>query len=174
MRRHVLVALAALSLGVTLSACTGLGGGGVAAAVPIRAVGSASGDSAGPQVFIGGIPMNALVRIHGDVKYTVQPVPPFVTLDGDHTVIVEPLPGKEAEAQRAIESGDLLIRRAGKPSNLNAPGSVRAWKALRARLYAPAPPPPPTPAPAAKPSAIAPTSCDPNDPACQAPRLSTH
>lgn len=176
MRRHLLVVPALLSLAAALSACTGVGGG-AAAAVPLRAVGSASGDATGPQVFLAGVPMNALVKVHGDVKYTVQPVPPFVTLDGDYTVIVEPLPGREAEAQRAIESGDLLIRREGKPSNLNAPGSVRAWKAIREsqRVYVPAarPAPPPPPAPTPQPTGRLPTVCDPNDPACQAPDLRT-
>lgn len=146
---------------------------GVGAAIPLRAVGSASGDAEGPQVFLAGVPMNALVKIHGNVKYTVQPMPPYVTLDGDYTIIVEPLPGKEAETQEAIQRGDMLIRRAGQPGALNAPGSIRAFKAMRAALYAAPPPPPPAPL---KTSAVeselnddASLVCDPNDMSCRLP-----
>lgn len=161
---------------LALAGCTSAGG----TLVPIRATGKASGDAEGPQVFVGGVPMNALVRVHGNVTYTIQAAPPYVTLDGDYTIVVEPMPGKELEAQEAIERGDLLIRREGQPGNLNAPGSVRAMK-LRSearRVYVPAnravppPPPPPAPAPEApKPVGAADGAfCDPNDPACQLAR----
>lgn len=154
-------------LAITLSGCTSAGG----TLVPIRATGKASGDAEGPQVFVAGVPMNALVRVHGNVTYTVQPIPPYVTLDGDYQIVVEPFPGKELEAQQAIERGDLLIRRAGQPGNLNAPGSIRAVKAraelMRARLAAPPPPPPPAPEPSKPVGAAEGAYCDPDDPYCQ-------
>ncbi len=127
-------ALLSIVAAVFLAGCSTAGG----SIVPLRAVGKASGDAEGPQVFLAGIPMNALVRIHGTVTYTVQAMPPYVTLDGDYTIIVEPLPGKEAEAQEAVTRGDMLIRRGGQPSNLNAPGSIRSFKAMRSRVYVPA------------------------------------
>ena len=161
------IAIALLALGLT--GCSSAAG----ALVPLRAVGSASGDATGPQVFLAGVPMNALVKVHGDVKYTVQPMPPYVTLDGDYTVIVEPLPGQEQAAQEAVTSGAMLIRRKGVPGALNAPGSIQSFKAARERMYAPPPPPPPAPLKAA---AIdlelnddATFVCDPNDLSCHLP-----
>ena len=122
--------LLSLAMIFCLIACSSAGG----SLVPIRATGDITGDSAGPQVFIAGIPMNELVKVHGHVKYTVQPVPPYVTLDGDYTIIVEPNVGREAEAKQCLERGDMLIRREGKPAALNAPGSIRTFKAMESAL----------------------------------------
>lgn len=148
----------ALLCAAMLAGCSAAGG----SLVPLRAVGKASGDAEGPQVFLAGVPMNALVRVHGNVSYTVQPMPPYVTLDGDYTIVVEPMPGMEEEAQRAVTTGAMLIRRKGVASNLNAPGSIEAFKAMRARLYTPPPPPPPTPAPIK--ASESGKFCDPDDP----------
>jgi hypothetical protein len=159
--------LAVLLVAALLVGCSSAGG----SLVPIRAVGSAVGDATGPQVFLLDQPMNALVKIHGEVKYTVQPFPPYVTLDGDYTIIVEPLPGREVEAQASIESGALLIRRAGQPSALNAPGSIRSFKASTQALRSYVPPPPAREwGPAPEPIAIAPCG-DPDHPeSCLVPR----
>lgn len=149
---------------------------GVGAAIPLRAVGSASGDAEGPQVFLAGVPMNALVKIHGNVKYTAQPMPPYVTLDGDYTIIVEPLPGQEQAAQEAVSSGAMLIRRRGQPGALNAPGSIQSFKAARERSYIRSLPPAPPPPEPLKTSAVEPEMnddaslvCDPSDLSCRLP-----
>ena len=124
-----------------LSACTGASG----TMVPIKAVGSVAGDMSGPQVFIAGTPVNALLKVHGDLTYTVQPFPPYLTYDGSWNYIIEPVPGKEAEAQAAVTRGDVLIRHAGQPSALNAPGSIAAYKAALMQMYGPKPQPSPEP-----------------------------
>lgn len=116
---------------LSLAACSsGQGGGSL---IPVKAVGSVTGESKGPQVFVAGVPVNALVRVQGNFSYTVQATPPYLTYDGDYTIIVEPLPGREAEAQYAVSSGAILIRRAGVPSALNAPGTIAATNAARAK-----------------------------------------
>ncbi len=53
-RSPMKIAIALLALGLT--GCSSAAG----ALVPLRAVGSASGDATGPQVFLAGVPMNAL------------------------------------------------------------------------------------------------------------------
>lgn len=120
--------------------------------VPIKAVGTAAGDLSGPQVFLAGQAMNALVKVHGNFAYTIQPFPPYLTYDGDWTIIVEPSPGKENEAIAAVTRGDILIRRDGQPSALNAPGTIAAYKAALMAMPKPeSKPPPPPPPPADKP-----------------------
>jgi hypothetical protein len=123
-----------------LTGCTSASG----SLTPIKAVGNASGDMSGPQVFIGGMPVNALVKVHGQIAYTVQPFPPYLTYDGDYTIIVEPVAGHESEAIAAVTRGDLLIRKNGIPQALHAPGTIAAYKAALMRAY---PPPPALPAP---------------------------
>ncbi len=175
-------ALALVVAACSLPACTGMTGStGPAPAGPpalIEATGTISGEGSGPQVLVNGIPLNALVRYQGKVTYHVNPLSrPPVTLEGDYTIIVEPLPGREAEAQQAVDSGDLLILRDGKASGLNAPGSIRAFLQMRAsleRFYAaparqnPPLPTPPEPTPLPKPIGVTvahtSTCCDPNDP----------
>ncbi len=135
--RHALqffVLLALLAAPYCLSGCQS--GGGSVTTSPLTAEGSANGDSTGPQVKLFGQPVTALVKIHGEVQYTIQPFPPYVTLDGDYTIIVEPIQGREHEAQMAVRYGHLLIRRNGQPAQLNAPGSIRAFKAATASMKA--------------------------------------
>ena len=126
-KRVLGAALLSLSL-LGLGACSGMSGGG-STVIPLRAVGKVAGDMTGPQVFILDQTVNALIKVHGDFSYTVQPFPPYLTYDGNFQFLVEPLPGHEAEAIQAVDNGDLLIRRAGVPGALNAVGTIRAWKA---------------------------------------------
>lgn len=146
-----------------LAGCASMGGSGTL--TPIKAVGAASGDMSGPQVFIGGQPVNALVKVHGNLTYTVQPFPPYLTYDGDYTIIVEPIVGRETEAIAAVARGDLLIRKNGVPQALHSPGTIAAYKAELMRLYAPkreAPPPPPPVKPVAVlPECVGPTCAVP-------------
>ncbi len=120
---------------VVLTGCASGQGGGTL--IPVKAVGSISGDSSGPQVLIAGVPMNALLKIHGQFTYSVQPVAPFVSYDGDWNYIIEPVPGMEVEAQNAVLRGDILIRHDGAPSTLNAPGSIAAYKAAIYKSFYP-------------------------------------
>ena len=135
MRNLVLAAL-------FLTGCSAAGGGSL---VPVRAVGSVAGDMSGPQVFIAGMPVNALLKVHGDLTYTVQPFPPYLTYDGSWNYIIEPVPGREAEAQAAVQRGDILIRHAGVVGTLNAPGSIAGYKAALMQMYGPKPQPSPEP-----------------------------
>ena len=153
-----------------LSACTGASG----SLIPVKAVGSADGTLTGPQVFIAGVPVNALVKVHGTFTYTVQPMPPYLTYDGSWSYIVEPVAGREAEAQAAVLRGDILIRHEGQPAALNAPGSIARYQATLQRMYAPkphpedAPAPVPTPPPApSKQVAESSTAC--TGPECDVP-----
>ncbi len=146
---------------VVLTGCASGAGGGTL--IPVKAVGSVSGDLSGPQVFIAGVPVNALLKVHGNLTYTVQPFPPYLTYDGDWNYIIEPAPGMDVEAQNAVLRGDVLIRHEGQPSTLNAPGSIAAYKAAIYKSFYPdkaaAPALPAVPAPS-KPI----TCCDPTDP----------
>lgn len=45
--------------------------------------------------------------------------------------IVEPTPGNEERALQAVENGDVVILRKGKPSQLDAPGSIERRRASR-------------------------------------------
>lgn len=130
-----------------------------------RAVVHVNGDFDG-QTFMEAVPTSALVRAHGDMTVTLRAYPPpFLVVDGDGNVIVEPLPGKEAEAQAAVRAGHILIRRAGVAGDLNAPGTraayiggfMRLQKAREAKAAAPAPP-----APAGTSSTVEPA--DPKEP----------
>ncbi len=133
--------------------------------VPVRAVGTVEGTAVGPQVFVGPIPMNALVRVTGKYSYTAQPFPPYLTIDGDYSIVVEPLPGREAEAQRAVATGAILIRRAGVAGSLNRTGTAAAMRDGPRYLKpvpdtAPKPPPPPPPVEHPCPP-VAACDCDP-------------
>lgn len=73
-----------------------------------------------------GLMQISLVRWHGNGSITIRPIHPYITFDGDSTWVVEPAPGKEREAQEAVMSGRILIRRNGVPSALHAPGTIAA------------------------------------------------
>jgi len=109
-----------------------------------RAVVHVNGDFDG-QTFVEAVPTSALVRAHGSMTVTLRAYPaPFLVIDGDGNVIVEPLPGQEAEAMRAVREGAILIRRNGVAGDLNAPGTRAAYigalmAAQRARDAAAAP-----------------------------------
>lgn len=154
----------AFAVSFVVVACQG--GGGVVHVGPdptpdrgFRAVSHISGDWDG-QAFMETIPVTALVRAHGQLTVTVRAFPPpFLVIDGDVQTIVEPLPGKEAEAVDAVQTGSILIRRAGVVGALNPVGSRDAYVAAAvaaqdARAAAKAkgevtPPPPPQETPPA-------------------------
>lgn len=73
-----------------------------------------------------GLMQLSLVRWHGNGSITIRPIHPYLTFDGDSTWVVEPAPGKEREAQHAVRTGAILIRRNGVPGALNAPGTIAA------------------------------------------------
>lgn len=105
-----------------------------------RAVAHINGDFDG-QTFAESIPTSALVRAHGDFTVTLRAWPaPFLVVDGTADVIVEPLPGREAEAMAAVRAGHIMVRRNGVPGDLNPPGTraakiaglIRASRAAKA------------------------------------------
>lgn len=94
--------------------------------VGFRGVAHVSGDF-DAQTFADATPTSALVRGHGKATITARVYPPpFLVIDGEADLIVEPLPGREQEAMQAVREGHVLIRRAGVPGDLNAPGSRAA------------------------------------------------
>jgi hypothetical protein len=174
-RGHVVFSLLSVLL---LSACAGVvqRGPDPLAGHGFRALVHVSGDFDG-QVLMEAMPLTALIKGHGNATLTGRPYPPpFLTIDGDWSLIVEPQPGRESEAIAAIQRGDILIRRNGVAGALNPSGTVRAWKAALQPMSAPAPPPPPPPEPTkppGEPVAAAllesPKVCGPNDKNCQLP-----
>ena len=135
-----------------------------------RAVVHVNGDFDG-QTFVEAVPTSALVRAHGSMTVTLRAYPaPFLVIDGDGNVIVEPLPGQEAEAMRAVREGAILIRRNGVAGDLNAPArapptSAPSWRpsgrATR-RLPPPAPWAPSRPVRAPPSRATRPRAADPS------------
>lgn len=123
--------LALLSVVWVTGGCAGVGGAETVHVGPdpqagqgFRAVAHVNGDFAG-QTFAYAVPTSALVKAHGDFTVTLRAFPaPFLVIDGDSSLIVEPLPGKEEEAVRAVRSGFILIRRNGVAGDLNPVGSA--------------------------------------------------
>ncbi len=113
--------------------------------VGLRGILNVNGDFGG-QVLADQVPITALIKGHGVATLTVRPLPPFLSVDAQADVIVEPAPMREAEAIAAVQRGDILIRRNGIPGALNAPGSIKSYKAARMKSIAPVPAPPPVPA----------------------------
>ena len=98
-----------------------------------RGVVHVSGDFDG-QAFLEAAPVTALVRGHGNATLTLRAFPPpYVVIDGDWNLVVEPAPQREAEAIQAVQRGEILIRRAGIPGALNKPGTRDAYKATLLR-----------------------------------------
>lgn len=77
------------------------------------------------------IPLTALFKVLGDVTVVAQPFIPYVIYDLRAGAIIEPLPGQEQAAQQTLDQGLVVIRRAGIAGRMNAPGSIRAQKAIR-------------------------------------------
>lgn len=71
------------------------------------------------QAFAGQVPLLTFVRVAGKGSMTIKTSAPFVTFDGD--LIVTPMPGKEDDAQQAVATGAILIRRNGQPAGLTLP-----------------------------------------------------
>jgi hypothetical protein len=114
-----------------------------------RFISHVSGDFDG-QGFAYANPVTALVKAHGSMMATIRAFPPpFLVLDGDANLIVEPLPGREQEAVQAVTNGDILIRRNGVAGALNPMGSISSYKASFTRSSSAPPPAPPPPQPAA-------------------------
>lgn len=89
-----------------------------------RAVSSGSG-SAQAQVFMEATPLTALFKISGNYHITARLFPPpYLVIDGDANIIVEPIPGQESKAQEALTLGHVIIRREGSPGWMNAPGTA--------------------------------------------------
>jgi hypothetical protein len=144
-----------------------------------RFIGHVSGDFDG-QGFAYANPITALVKAHGEMMVTIRAFPPpFLVLDGNGNLIVEPLPGREQEAIQAILNGEILIRRNGIAGALNPMGSISAYKASFTRPSSPAPassappaPPPPQPAaPATEPKTTG--SLPPPSPAFESVTVAT-
>ncbi len=124
------------------------------------------------QAFADVVPLTAFIKAHGEGTLTIRPLSlPMIQIDGDGVIIVEPVPGQEQTVIDAIVRGELVITRNGVPSNLNAPGSIRSFKAaLRGmKTYIVRPPALPVVPPPSKPLTLC---CDPNDPTspCYVPR----
>ncbi len=100
------------------------------------------------QTYLFKVPTSALVKGHGNATITVRAFPaPFLVIDGDGNVIVEPLPGKDDEAMKAVRLGHVLIRRNGITGDLNPVGSIDGFKAAKStETSTETPPPPPPPA----------------------------
>lgn len=78
------------------------------------------------QAFLAQLPLTALFKVQGRYRVVAQPIPPYLTIDGDGELVVEPMPGQEAEAQAAVAKGEVLVRRAGAAGLLNMPGTAAA------------------------------------------------
>lgn len=130
----------ALAFAVVLGGCAGSLPPQPAPVTPVWADGTVKGEGTTPRVLVGGFQMNEVFRVKGDFKYVVQPVRPFVTLSGDWSLVVEPRPGREAAAMRAIQTGEVVIKRAGTVGSLNRTGTIDA-AAPSAEQPPPAPPP---------------------------------
>lgn len=89
------------------------------------------------QVFLAQLPLTALFKVHGTYRIVAQPIPPYLTVDGEGDLVIEPMPGQEREAQQAVASGQVLVRRAGVAGLLNPPGTAAA-RAAPAAPEAPA------------------------------------
>lgn len=141
-----------LPLFVLLAGCSGApvyvgpSDGAPAPTSPVRFVANAEGKG-DVQV----IPFTNLLTWEGRVKLIAQPVPPYLIVEEDFShegdlepveALVEPSEGNEAAALDAVERGDVVILRKGKPSQLDAPGSIAARKARR---FPPAEKPKPEP-----------------------------
>lgn len=112
---------------------------------PVRATARGSFDGTAQATFhpdpignsIPPIALTPLFRVMGRGVVVGQPFPPYLIFDGDASFVVEPMPGREAEAFDAVSRGWVLIRREGRPGLLHAPGTADA---LRARRSASIPP----------------------------------
>ncbi len=132
----VLLLVATTGFSMIAAGCAGVSGGDAVHIGPdpkpgqgFRAIAHVNGDF-DFQTYVEMIPTSALVKGHGEALITVRAWPaPFLVIDGDANVIVEPLPGKEAEAMHAVRVGDILIRRNGMAGDLNPPGSIAGFKA---------------------------------------------
>lgn len=89
-----------------------------------RAVSTGSGTNES-QVLMNSAPLTALFKISGNYAITARLFPPpYLVIDGDINLVVEPVPGQEAKAQEALTLGHALIRRNGAPGWMNAPGTA--------------------------------------------------
>lgn len=100
-------------------------------------------------------PLAQLFKWEGDVTLRIRSERPWLVVEenfeseeGAEPVevidepLVEPSPGNEKAALDAVERGDVVILRKGKPSQLDAPGSIAARKARRFPAATPAKPEP--------------------------------
>ena len=97
-------------------------------------------------------PLSALIRAKGQATVTVRVLPPFVVIDGDADLVVEPAVGLEVAATSAVTKGEIVVTRDGVKGLLNKPGTIDAIRAQET-------PKPPPPTPAMKPVGCAGLTC---------------
>lgn len=119
------------------------------------------------------IALTTAIRGQGKANLTIRASLPILTIDGDANFIVEPVPGREAEAQAAHARGEFVILRAGVPGTMNRPGTMDAVNAMPVKPEAEREPtiviespyiPPATPQPETFPEPKQPEAPKPGDP----------
>lgn len=118
------------------------------------------------QSFVGTVPFSAFMKWQGNgtIEARITMTGVVLYLDGDSGFIVTPVPGLEAEADRAVAEGSVVIRRNGQPAGLVRPAHQRPAPAPAAPAPAAAPPAPPPAAPETKPPETKPPEVPPAPP----------